>query len=170
MSNGGGTNRTLALDRGGTPETAVDEHLDDDVVRCPGEDLVEIVVEDERVAVPVHVVRADDLVERVRELVTVAIAHLRPVPRVVEDEDVPGLRGSDRELDAVHDVRLRRTAIHEHVDVLVRDAEGLDGVSNEGDVVDAAGERRDVRVLVDVDADQDTSDPHAAPSLEGPGT
>ena len=72
---------------------------------------------------PVHVVWADDLVQRVRELVAVAIAHLRSVPGVVEDEDVPGLRARDVELDAVHDVRLRRAAIHEHVDVLVRDAE-----------------------------------------------
>jgi hypothetical protein len=101
-----------------------------------------IVVEYVRLAVPVHVVRAEELVEAVAQLVSVAIPDLGPVAREAEDDDVACLGIADRQLEPVHDPRLCRALIDEHVDVLVRHAErGFQKTSDERDVVHTPGQR-----------------------------
>ena len=160
-----GENRTSARrppGRGATPSSRAPapqkqqskNASSEDARRNLGEDRIEVVVEDVGPPIPVHVVRTDDLVERVGQLVAVSVSELRAVTREVERDHVALLRIADGLSQPVHDVRLRRALVHEHADALVRDAEALlHDPPDERDVVHAAVQRRDVRALVDVDPD-----------------
>ena len=115
---------------------------------APRRTAIELVVQDVCLPLPVHVVRADELVRPVGQLVAVAVADLRSVSGEVEDDDVTGLRPLERRLQPSKDVFLRRALIHDDAYVLVVDPEDvLQRPPNECDIVDAAVQGRDVGSL-----------------------
>ena len=160
------------LPRTCAPEATVEEHFEEDSIRNIREELVEIVVEDVGPPIPVHVVRTDELVEGVGQLVAVAVPDLRSVPGEVEDDAISLLRSLNRGAQPVEDVRLRRALVDDDANVLVRDSEEmLQEPPDECDVVHRAAQRRNGGILVRIHSDQNGSDPgHGAPSVADGGT
>src|SRR5262249_13526870 len=87
--------------------------------------LVQIIIGDVRAAIPFHVPRADQLVQRIGQFVAVSIADLGAVSGVMEDKIITRLGTFNQPVEPIEDIRLGGTVVCKNPDFIVGESEQI---------------------------------------------
>src|SRR6476469_9130619 len=158
----------LEVLQSGPAVARVEQHLEQDAGRNAGQEVVQLVVDDDGVAVPLvallaDVVTGEGLVEVVGlEVAAGLVGHLGAVAREREDDVVTRLRGVDALRQGRHDRTLARGGVGEHRRGPPGEADLPQGRGDVVGVVDSAGEPARLRQRLEL------VDPHAqSPACHG---